>query len=639
MAEPESAISAGRDPVDAEPRNLEELERTDRGSGVPESRTTSTKHHVSQVAQLLEIAKAIDLFCTPTREAYARVPVDSHREIWPIESGGGLEDWLQRQFWERTGEAPKESSVRDSLRSLRGRARNGGEVSEVHVRVAERHGAIYHDLGNQQWQAVETSSDGWRLVSDPPIDFRRGSSALPAACPTRGGSLDPLRRFLHVGCQEDWRLLIGWLIAALTPWPPYAVLVLAGEQDSAKSTTSKVLRALVDPDDAPLTPAPRDVEELLVVARDNWLPVFDNLSHLDVWCSDALCRLSDGGALKRRARYTDTALSVVKAARPVILNGIGELATRGDLLSRALIITLPPILDRDRVDERALWTDFNQTKPEIAGALYDLLAGVIAHLPTVSLPAPPRMATFARVGTAVEHVLGWPAGSFLDAYRDSRREASEISLDTWPVAPALLGLLAEKGSWEGRATDLLTELQGRTDEAPRLVKSWPKLAHHLSAQLTRHAPSLRSQGWEVSKDRSGKTGERVIRIRRQSIESSVSSVRSDAVAADAGADRGLGLQFRAGDSRKDQAQLTLADAHNRVGASAAYRIQTGSPPTVADAVDAHSLSFGRRGERRTEASQPPATECRCGAFDWESRGAWWRCRQCGSRPWYEVTAH
>jgi hypothetical protein len=266
------------------------------------------------------------------------------------------------------------------------------------ILVAQCHsGALYHDLCDPAWQAVEISSEGWQVISQAPVDFRRGSSARSAAFPVRGGSLDRLRPFVHVGSEDDWRLLVGWLIASLTPWPPYAVLVLAGEQDSAKSTTSRILRALVDPDDAPLTAAPRDVEDLMVVARDNWMPVYDNLSHLDVWCSDALCRLSDGGALKKRARYTDTALSVVKAARPVILNGIGELATRGDLLSRALIITLPPILDHDRVEESELWSNFNRAKPEIAGALYDLVAGVITELPTVSLPAPPRMANWREL--------------------------------------------------------------------------------------------------------------------------------------------------------------------------------------------------------------------------------------------------
>jgi hypothetical protein len=223
----------------------------------------------------------------------------------------------------------------------------------------------------------------------------------------------------------------------------------------------------------------------------------------------------------------------------------------------------------------------------------------------------------------------------MTAYKDSRREASELSLDTWPVAPALLTLLSETGTFEGRASDLLDELQSRSSDAPKLMRSWPKLPHQLSAQLTRHAPSLRSDGWEVSRTRSGRTGERLIRISRQFPVSSVSTVSNGSSNSSVG--------HRAGGSdlagKSSTTPLTLADATKAYMPSVGHRTQAGTVLPVADATDTPPSSLGRRrrgeGIREASATLPPAAECRCGAFNWSGHGGVWHCQACGSTPWYD----
>src|SRR5256886_5689169 len=118
--------------------------------------------------------------------------------------------------------------------------------------------------------------------------------ALPVPLP--GGALDDLRPFLNVADDGDYRLLVTWLLAALRPRGPYPVLVLHGEQGSAKSTTARVLRMLIDPNGAPLRAEPHDDRDLMIAATNGWIVALDNLSHLPPWLSDALCRLATGGA-------------------------------------------------------------------------------------------------------------------------------------------------------------------------------------------------------------------------------------------------------------------------------------------------------------------------------------------------------
>ncbi len=176
--------------------------------------------------------------------------------------------------------------------------------------------------------------------------------------PVQDGNIEELRGFLNLGTDDDqpnqWRLLVGWLLMALRPTGPYPVLCLYGEQGSAKSTAVRMLRSLVDPNTSPLRAEPRDTRDLAIAASNQWCVSLDNLSRIPVWLSDALCRLATGGGFSTRELYSDGEEYVFDGQRPVILNGITEIATRGDLMDRALVITLPPIPDEKRLPEREL---------------------------------------------------------------------------------------------------------------------------------------------------------------------------------------------------------------------------------------------------------------------------------------------
>ena len=197
-------------------------------------------------------------------------------------------------------------------------------------------------------------------------------AALPE--PVRGGSVSELRAFVNVADDGDWHLLLGWLVGALRPAGPYPVLGLHGEQGSAKTTTARVLGELVDPSTVPVRAAPRDERDLMIAATNRWLVNLDNLSRIPPWLSDAICRLATGGGFTTRELYTDEDEVLFDAMRPVIINGIEELATRSDLLDRAILLTLPTIEPDRRRPEKEYWDAFDRARPRILGALLDALA-------------------------------------------------------------------------------------------------------------------------------------------------------------------------------------------------------------------------------------------------------------------------
>src|SRR5690606_9964995 len=338
--------------------------------------TTKAEHETTEREQLTQAQWLIaygrqhgELWRTPEGEEYITVEVRGHREHLLIRGGRGsptrsLRDWLTRAFMQEYGKPPGSQALHDAVNALGALAQYDGATYPVFTRVAEHAGAVYLDLCDEHWQAVEVTPEGWRVVADPPVRFRRARGMLPLPVPVAGGSVDELRDLVPAVDDDTWLLLVSWAVAALAPRGPYPVLILQGEQGAGKATVSCMLRGLVDPNTAPLRSVRREERDLLRGARNGWIIALDNLSGAPVWLSDGFCRLAPGGGWSTRELYTDTDEVLINVQRPVILNGIDDIATRDDLRDRAIILHLPPISDEQRRDADELWQEYERVRPQ-----------------------------------------------------------------------------------------------------------------------------------------------------------------------------------------------------------------------------------------------------------------------------------
>jgi len=119
------------------------------------------------------------------------------------------------------------------------------------------------------------------------------------------------------------------------------LLAISGEQGSAKTVLSKMLKVLVDPNVAPVRALPREERELMIAANNGYVLAFDNLSGLPAWLSDALCRLATGASFAVRQLYTNEDEILFQAARPLLVNG-NEDVISPDLADRSIFLTLAP---------------------------------------------------------------------------------------------------------------------------------------------------------------------------------------------------------------------------------------------------------------------------------------------------------
>jgi hypothetical protein len=420
---------------------------------------------------LFELAASAELFHTANSTAFADLMIDGHRETWPVRSLR-FRSWLRRRYYEATGGAPSPAALRSALDALEAQAQFDAPRRSIYLRAAEQDGRLYLDLADEHWRAVEIGPEGYRVVASPPIRFRRAAGMLPLPMPVKGGTIEALAPFLNLPGHSEFVLVIAWLLAALRHGGPYPLLAVSGEQGSAKTALSKVLRALVDPNAAPVRTMPREERDLFIAASNGHLLAFDNLSDIPARISDALCRLASGGSFAIRQLYTDADEALFETACPTILNGIEDVITRPDLADRAIFLTLPYVHETARRPEKEIWRQFELAQPRILGALLEAASHGLRMMPKVRLPRLPRMADFALWATACETAF-WPAGTFLSAYETNRRAAIESVIEADPVAATVRDIMAKQASWSGNASDLLRKGADPADGASQRDAGWP----------------------------------------------------------------------------------------------------------------------------------------------------------------------
>lgn len=422
---------------------------------------------------------------------------NTHREHWRIESTG-FREWLGWLAHSEMGNAPSSEVIKSASNALSGKAKFDGEEHEPALRVAMTDAGYWLDLCDERWRAILITAAGWRIADRPPVRFTRNKAMRPLPEPTAPSRIDSLWEMVNIP-QEDRTLVLAWLLESLRPDTPFPVLELIGEQGSAKSTTQETLRYFIDPNKVMLRGRPRTVEDVFVAAGSNHVISLENLSGISPELSDALCTISTGGGQAGRQLFTNGEEHIIAAHNPVMLNGIGAVVTRPDLLDRTIAICVPVI--QQRITEAEHAEALQREAPAVMAGLLDLFARTLVALPDVRIdPAErPRMADFAQLGEAMHRAMGGAAGAWLATYVAHRRDAIRRTVDASPVAQACIDLVERGDRFSGTVKDLLERFNalGVASNAER-GDYWPRSPKGLGDALRRVAPALRQIGVHLS---------------------------------------------------------------------------------------------------------------------------------------------
>jgi hypothetical protein len=436
------------------------------------------------------------IFHSADGRTWADLMIHGHRETWEINSRG-FRRLLLMSYRRLVGYIPKPDIIKEVIDALDAKAAIEGDERTVFMRVGGQDGILYVDLCDKDWRCVEISAGGgWKVIDNPPVRFRRTPAMLPLPVPEPGGNIEALRKLLTLR-KDEFVLTVGWLLAALRPHGPYPVANIFGEHGSAKTTTAKVLRQLIDPNAMPVRRPQRGEQDLFIAAANSHIIAFDNISQLQPWMSDALCTLATDGAFSTRRLYSNTEEQLFRAQRPIVVNGIVNAIERPDLADRSLYLPLDAVPDSERRTEEEFWAEFERERPRILGALLTAGAHGLKMLPDIQPVTLPRMADFTRWAIACEGAL-WPVGTFERAYARNRMGGIEDTLAADAVATAVRQFMSHHDQWSGQLKALLAELSDIAGEVVTKTKGWPRSDRGLSNRLKIAAPFLRRVGIAVT---------------------------------------------------------------------------------------------------------------------------------------------
>ena len=476
------------------------------GTPIPEEPAPGKGKGPSQAQILVGMAEdTYRLIRSADGRAYA-VPKLGPQIAVPLasKSENSLRARLAASLHRQTGQVASGSNLSDALTVLMGEA-SELDPRPVWLRVGEHSGTVVVDMGTETGQCITITPRGWTVEASSPVIFRRSELTHPLVQPERGGTLDGIRALINLP-GEDYRLAIGWVVAAYLTGIPHPILLVQGEQGTAKSNLIRTLLALVDPQPAAERTPPKDNREWAIFARASWAFGYDNITDIPPWLSNALCKGVTGDAVLQRVLHSDDDIGVYSFQRVIALTTIAirhEVA--GDLADRIMLVE-PEVIDKRRT-EADVAAARAAALPGALGTVLDLVAGVLAELPGTSVENAPRMADFAKVLAALDQVTGWQT---LASYRAkvaslalSLIEGNTFAYAIYRLAtlPSLGGL--DPGPWEGTAGELLDTLRRICTEARMKASDLPEDVRAVGKQVREIAPSLRKAGIDIRPRKSG----------------------------------------------------------------------------------------------------------------------------------------
>ena len=529
----------------------------DGGGGVSENKTkgnvdddtSTTAAEEKQPSKILEkilidlALENVTLFKDESGTPHAIVKIKDHYDVLSIE-GSRFKRYLFKLFYDTFDNSiVNAETINNVVQILQTNAEYEGRTIPLHLRAAwsntETKDTIYYDLTDETRRCVRITKDGWKISENQlEVLFKRYRHQLPQIEPFRldtmdgidGIILDKLVDLFNVKDSDNKLLLKCYIISLFIPEIAKPVLMLHGEQGSAKSMLQELVKMLVDPSYLKTLSFPRDSNEFIQQLSHNYIVYYDNISEIREWISDLLCRAVTGGGSSKRQLYTDDEDIIYNFKRIVGLNGINLGATKADLLDRGLIIQLERIPKQKNRKPEDIHKDLIKLKPQLLGYIFDILVKVLKLKEQLGgkplLSEYDRMAEFEEYAKIISRCMGNPEGEFLRAYQDNIGVQIDEAIAASPLSMAIVELMKDsyddkgnvlkvKEDWDDTPTKLSEQLNEIAETTLKIniqrSKSWPKSASYLSRRLNEVKTNLIEKGIEIEKYKD-KKGNRKIKI-------------------------------------------------------------------------------------------------------------------------------
>lgn len=426
---------------------------------------------------------------------------------------------------------PSKNEVNEIKDMIQAHIQENKPTYNLELRVSKDKNYFYIDMTNRAGEAIAISSNGWFIIREPPILFRRHNDMLPIPRPSPTGTGNAKLLLKYVNMPKDNKNAeIMFLTSVATIWIPKIKTLgnnIWGVEGGQKTSTMRYIKKVFDPNIKDVIRMPKDIDEFRRQLHDNYLICYDNISHLTQEHSDEICSAITGVATDKRKLYTDNDTITRVYQNRFMMNGIVQAAIYPDLAQRLNSTEVTPVEKLRK--ETDMNTEFERDLPYIISGFLDTIREAIKIYPTLNDKVYlHRMADFSQWGCAIAIALGYTKEEFETALKNKDNEQLADSLNNSPLASAVMEFCDKPNNWlnyddvtvkTSNGNDYLemkpvTFLKILTITANNMgidtkSKYWAKSPDSLSRQMKRIENSLKKSGYDIQ---FGKSHDRYVRI-------------------------------------------------------------------------------------------------------------------------------
>src|SRR5262249_39733305 len=247
-----------------------------------------------------------------------------------------------------------------------------------------------------------------------------------------------------------------------SPFGKYLTYLLCGPPGSAKTTATKVIRALADPDEADTC--------FMATVRDLFhskghVKALENVSELTKEWSNALCSINTGTAYSERKYWTQGKQFMVRLQCPIIINGIPiNIVDQPDLQDRVVTFVFDYLGDNVRSDDM-FWRRFNAVSGKLFGAVLDGLVGAMKCRRDFDKDTDraaealldgwrPRFVDAVVWAEAFCQAVGFAPSEYVQAHKDNKDVAFRVLAEAEPICIGIRKLMLIRDQWHGYPREL-----------------------------------------------------------------------------------------------------------------------------------------------------------------------------------------
>ncbi len=434
---------------------------------------------------------------------FVLVKRNGHNETVELETKNS-ELWLKLEYFKDKKTIPGDTSFSRALSILYTEGLES-ESQKIYNRVAIIQNTLYYDLGRPDWKILRISAEGVEIVEMnehiPLFERRQSMHPQIELDNSDPNALNELVELLRI--PENRRHLFKVHLASMyLEHIPVPMMVFSGEQGSAKTTTSRAVKQIVDPSSGGNAIAfPRSNDDLVLNLNHRYLVTFDNVSLIDKEKSDTLCTAITGIGQAKRKLFHDQEEVILSYRRKIIINGIGVTIERPDLLDRSIFYHLESPKSTERITEEEFNERFSSLIPKVLGNLASVLKIALAtqHQISSEIEKKSRMADFMVHGEAISRALGYERNSFVELLNTTMEQKAIETIENHPLVRAIEIIIGNQNHYEKTVQGFFDEIRNiATDNSLNTRQSFfPSSANRVRGAIERISSYLRKLGYEI----------------------------------------------------------------------------------------------------------------------------------------------